>query len=86
MSADINLVIGPDGSVKSLYRDSLKQIYDALGELEIPGRASDIIYEGKKWKVAEFVDRDTQHVHPEGFDTRAEAIEHEIQILQDKYL
>jgi len=86
MPANINLLIGPDGSVKSLYRDSLKGIYDALGELEIPGRASDIIYDDKQWKVCEFLGGDEKLLHPEGFNTRGEAIEHEIKTLQEKYL
>lgn len=83
--SNIHLVITHDGEVESLYRDELKPVFDALGKLEIPGRASDIVFRDSQWHVLEF-DGDERIYHPEGFDTRAAAISHEIDILQAKYL
>jgi len=82
---NIHLVITPDGEVESLYRDELMPIFDALGKLGVPGRASDIVFKDSQWHVLEF-DGDKRIYHPKGFDTRAAAISHEINILQEKYL
>jgi hypothetical protein len=83
--SDIHLVINPGGEMKSLYRDELMPVFNALGNLEVPGRASDIVFKDSQWHVLEF-DGDKRIYHPKGFDTRAAAISHEINILQEKYL
>ena len=84
--SSIHLVIEPGGEVKSLYRDELKPMFDALGSLEITRRASDIIFHNNQWYVCEITNIGERILYPEGFDLRQDAINFEVEVLQKKYL
>jgi hypothetical protein len=67
----------PDGSVKTLYRDELRAILDALGDITVE-RASTVEFESGQW----FVRRDQSNMIPTGFIKRADAISAEIMHLE----
>lgn len=80
------LNITPNGNVKSLYKDELRPVLDELGEITIPRRASDVVFEGGLWFVDEILDNKATHRLPKGFKHRKDAIAYEVEYLQNKYL
>lgn len=85
---ELVLNITTDGKVKSLYKDELRPIFDKLGKLTIPGRASDVIFDEavNGWVVYELLDNNRVKRLPETFKHRKDAINYEVEYLQQKYL
>ena len=85
---EIVLNIKPGGVVKSLYKDELRPMFDNLGKLTIPRRASDVCFEADRdaWIVYEIFDNGDTKRLPKEFKHRKDAIAYEVEYLQGKYL
>lgn len=84
-----NLIVQPDGTVKALYKDELRPLFEQIGKLTIPRRASDVVFDETDglWYVFELFDDKTKVKRlPQGFKNRKEAIDYEVKYLQKKYL
>jgi hypothetical protein len=69
--------IQQNGLVKTLYRDELRPILDALGSLSVE-RASTVEFDSGQW----FVRRGRVNMIPTGFIKRSDAIRAEIEHLE----